>query len=252
MTVESEIREIEIDPGSKNPPDLNRIKTAWKDLKEDRTHANFPCFCPSCLYQAHKKVGGRFDKEAFFLDWLLFEIKLSLVNQTEKIVFKDTFDRGQIKIFVDSREFFKVRGSIKALSEFVEKNFSEINPDYQRINLRLWRFRKSGVLKMLEEKISMEWWNAHPVDFRKNESWKLLNLAQRIADFIYSRPEKSATQREICRRFFQKKSVEDLEDMRFWLKTNYGIGWKKRKKKNQIIYFGEMKNARGRFLRVGL
>ena len=249
MTVEPETKEIIIDEGSKYPPDLDRIKTTWKNLVEDKIHSDFLCLCPSCLYQIQKKDGGRFDKEVFFLDWLHFEIKFSLVNQ--KIT--QSLEIGsKPKTYIDMRELFKVRGSIRALSKFIEKKFPEIDHNYQRIKLKLWRFKKSGILKKLENKITKEWSKTHPVEHRKNEFWKMLRLTQRIANFIYSRPDKSAIQRDICRKFFQKKSVDDLEEIRSWLNINYGILWDKGKREDQIIYYGTMKSSRGRFMKTGL
>jgi len=249
MPVEPETKEIIIDEGSKYPPDLDRIKTAWKNLVEDKIHSDFLCLCPSCLYQTQKKDGRRFDKEVFFLDWLHFEIKFSLVNQ--KIT--QSLEIGsKPRIYVDMREFFKVRGSIRALSEFIEKKFPEIDHNYQRIKLKLWRFKKSSILKKLEIKITQEWSKTHPVDHRKNEFWKMLRLTQKITDFIYSQSDKSAYQRVIRRKFFQKKSVDDLIEMRSWLNTNYGILWGEGKRKDQIIYYGTMKSSRGRFMKIGL
>jgi hypothetical protein len=248
MTVERSINEIETFYGI-NPPDLHRIRAAYEDLIKGRIHSEFLCFCPSCLHHAHKKSGGRFDKEIFFLDWLLFEIQLSRVNQTEKIVFDGPFDKGKPKIFVEGADFinfFTARGSIRALSAFIEINFPDINPSPSRLNLRLWRFKKSGALKETEKLIVAEWYKIHPApDPRKGEFWKALKLAQRIADFINSRPQGTATQRELCRRFFQRRTLEDLKSFRPWLKLK-GISWQVGEKKNRTRYFG-VKNARRRF-----
>lgn len=252
MTVELKTEEIIIDEGSKYPPDFDQTKTTWKNLVEDKTHSDFLCLCPSCLYWVHKKDGGKFDKEVFFLEWLHFEIKLSLVNQ--KII--QSLEIGsKPKFHVNMRELFKVRGSIRELSEFIKKNFSEIDHNCQRIKLKLWRLQKSGILGKLEIKISQEWRRKHPESAEKRKEWEKnwgdLRRAQKIADFIYSRLDKSAIQRVICRRFFQKKSVDDLEEMRPWLNTNYGILWDKGKRKDQIVYTGKRKSSRGRFFKVG-
>ena len=103
--------------------------------------------------------------------------------------------------------------------------------------MKLWRLQKSGILGKLEIKISQEWRRKHPESAEKRKEWEKnwgdLRRAQKIADFIYSRLDKSAIQRVICRRFFQKKSVDDLEEMRPWLNTNYGILWDKGKRKDK-------------------
>lgn len=248
MTVDNEI-EISCE---KNPPDLNKIKNAWEDLINARVHADFLCLCPSCLYQTYREEGGRLDKEIFFLDWLYFEIKLSMVDQR---ITQSLEVGSKPKISVDMREFFNVPGSIKVLSEFIETNFPDINHDYKRIKLKLWRFKKSGVLKYLEQKKIKIWMKAHPVK-RKDHPLIKLKLLQKIADFIYSQPEHKALEREIYRKFFQKKSVvdieEELDEMNPWLQANYGIFRKQGKRKDQIIYYGVLKTSRGRFFRVGI
>lgn len=248
MTVNPKIDENELDYG-KNPPDLPRIKEAWQDLINNKIHTDFLCFCPSCLYQAHKKDGGRFDKDVFFLDWLHFEIKLSLINQ--RTTYSLDSPGFNPKTSVDMFELAEVRGSVKALSEFIEKNFpNDFNPNYKRIKKRLWRFRKSSTLKALEIKKTLEWFKNHPSESQK-ESLKNLNLAQRIADFIYSMPGRKVIQRDILRRFFQKKRLEDLEYLIPWLRDNYGIICEEGKRKDQVIYCGVLKTSRGRFLRFG-
>jgi len=250
--VMTERLEIEIWKGRENV-DIQRIKKFYTDLINDITHPE-ACSCPSCLFQEHKKQGGKYNKEIFFLSWLEFEILFSLVNQTEKIVFETVFDPGSYKRFIEGevevKKFLKGYGRIKALSEFVKKNFPEIDHNQKRLKLRLWRFKKSGVELKAAKEIQKRYYKIHPFDFRKSDLQKF-KLAQKIADFIYSQPKQKTTQREICRKYFQKKSVEDLEEMRSLLNFNYGIIWDDGKRKNQIIYIGKMKSSRGVFFKVG-
>jgi len=206
----------------KSPVDLKRVRGAYADLMDGKTHSD-TCRCPSCLYKLHKEKRGRFDKEAFFLDWLELEVRLSLINQTEKIVFETAYDRGKNKTFIDGRDYFKSCGTLRALSNFIEKHFPDIDSNYRRIKLKLWRFRKSGVVKELEKEISFRYFRAHPA--KGKEDWKDLRFAQRIADYIYSLKNREATQRELRRHF--QKPIEKIEDLRPWLNGNYGIGWKR-------------------------
>jgi hypothetical protein len=233
----------------KIPIDLKRVRKTYADLIGDKTHAA-PCTCPSCEYQLHKTKGGNFDKEVFFLDWLSLEVKLSLINQTEKIVFETAYGRGKNTMSVEWRDFFKRWGTIQALADFVNNNFPDIDPSPRRIKLKLWRFRKSGIGASLEKEIILNGIKANPVDPKINKTRQALRLAQRVADYIYKRRDHAFTQRDL-RRFFQKP-VEELIDLRPWLDLNYGIVCKQGKRENQIVYTGTMKSGRGRFLRVGI
>lgn len=242
-----EVKEVESFWG-RNPIDLKRVIKTYADLMGDRTHAA-PCTCPSCLYHLHKTKGGGYDKEVFFLDWLSLEVKLSLINQSEKIVFETAYDRGKNKTSVDWKDLFRAWGTIQALADFVGDNFPDIDPSPRRIKLKLWRFRKSGVSATLGKEIILNAIKANSVDPEINETWRGLRLAQRVADYIYKRRGHAVTQRDL-RRFFQKP-VEELIDVRPWLDLNYGIVCKQGKRENQIVYTGTMKSSRGRFLRVG-
>jgi hypothetical protein len=233
----------------RNPVDLGRVKKAYADLIENKTHA-IPCTCPSCEYQLHKTKGGRFAKEVFFLDWLLLEVKLSMINQTEKMYWETAYGPSKIKFSVKWKDFFKAWGTIQELARFVSKYFPNIDPSPQRIKLKLWRFRKSGISASLEKEIILNGRKANPVDPKINENWQGLRLAQRVADYIYKKRGHAVTQRDL-RRFFQKP-VEELERLRPWLSANYGIDWKLGARKNQIIYFGTRETSRGRYLGVGI
>lgn len=240
----------EVDLGSrKNPVDLQRVKKAYADLMDDRTHS-VPCTCPSCKYQLHKTKGGRFNKEVFFLDWLSLEVKLSLINQTEKLVFETAYGHGKNTMSVEWKDLFRTWGAIQALARFVGDNFPDIDPSPRRIKLKLWRFKKSGVSAALEKEIFWDGREANPVDPKIDETWKTLQLAQRVADYIYDIRHHAVTRRELQR--FIQKPVEELEELRSWLELNYGIVCKNGKRINQIVYTGTMKSSRGRFLRFGI
>jgi hypothetical protein len=133
------IKEIETNFG-KESPDLKMIQAVYNDLIHDRTHPNFCCLRPCCLYQLHKKQGGKYSKEIIFLDWLQFEINISLRNRREMLVFDDPFEYFPIKKAItkfridgqDFIDFLKSRGSLKELSEFVKKYFPKVDHDWKR------------------------------------------------------------------------------------------------------------------------
>lgn len=232
----------------KNPIDLDRARKVWADLQGDKTHDN-NCACQSCKYQLHRKQGGRFDKEAFFLYWLELEVKLSLINQTERLVFSPLPSqlKEEYRTSVDARDYFRVKGTFRALAEYVGKYFPEIDPDVDRIKLKLWRFRKSGVDAAVEEEIRKNQLREMPPN---REGWQQLRLAQRIADYIYSRPHRQATQRELQR--YIQRPVDEIEGIRGWLSDNYAIILKKGSRKGQVIYYGRMNSSKGRILKVGV
>ena len=245
---EQDIEITPFDPG-KIPVDLQRVKRTYADLIGNKTHAA-PCTCPSCLYQLHKTKGGRFDKEVFFLDWLSLEVKLSMINLTEKMYWETAYGPPKSKFGFEWKDYFRTWGTIQELARFVGDNFPDIDPSPRRIKLKLWRFRKSGATAALVKEIILNGIRANPVDPKINENWRALRLAQRVADYIYKKRGRAVTQRDL-RRFFQKP-VEELIDLRPWLESNYGIVCKQGKKKNQIVYTGKMKSSRGRFLRIGI
>lgn len=231
------------------PVDHKRIKKFYQAIRDDKIHST-TCRCPSCLYQLYKKKGGRFDKESFFLDWLEAEIRLSRIETIEKTIFDSAYRRGEkARSFIDGRDYFKARrGSVRALAEYVKYNLPEINSDYRRIKLKLWRFRKSGILQELEKEIS-----AHELELNQ-KSWKEgfqgFRVAQRIADFVYSQKQHRADQRKI-RRLIQIP-VEKIEELRPFLLSNYRIECRLGKRKNQFIYIGTVTDGQGRFMRYGM
>jgi len=241
--------EVEIGFG-REPLDVPKIKKVYADLINGVTH-RAPCMCPSCSYQFYRKNykgrGDKFGKEIFFLDWLECEMRLSMIDTTEKIVYKNVFKKGSYIKTIDGVAYFKIRGVSRALSEFVKKEFPEINPKPQIIKLNLWRFKKSGIPQEIEKRINLESIKSKPGWKREwRQSIAPWSLAQRIADFIYSQPNRRATQRQLLRRFSNKRS-DDLEALHGWLELNYGINYQKGK---SIYYIGSMNTSRGKLLRI--
>jgi len=240
--------EYVVDEGKK-PPDLKRVMKFYGDLIADRTHTS-TCRCPSCLYQLHKRKGGRFDKESFFLDWLETEVRLSLINVVEKTIFDTAYRRrNKNRLFINGKDYFKAgRGSRRELSNFIKIHFPDNDSNYRRIKLKLWRFRKSGIVQELEKEISLRELETNPISWKETTSG--LRLAQRIADFIYRERPYRAEQRKIRRSI--QVPVEEIVALRPWLRSNYGIEWKLGRRKDQVIYFGNGENSRGRFLHFGM
>jgi hypothetical protein len=229
------------------PVNLEWAKETWRDLLNDRTHED--CRCPSCQYHLHRQKGGKFDKETFFLYWLELEVELSLIPQTDRLIFS-TLSRpqdGGWRTSVTWRDFSRVRGTIQGLADYVAKYFPAIDAGASRIKLKLWRFKKSGVIKALDDEfIDRRVKALGPAD----KGGGTVQLAQRIADCVYSRPDRTASQRDLQRQLHEP--ADNLEDLRQWLLLNYGITCRRGKRKGQMIYQGTMQSSRGRILRVGI
>jgi len=221
--------------------DVTKAKKVYDDLKNDRAHAA-PCSCPSCLYHEHKKQGGKYNKEAFFLSWLEFEIIVSMVKQEERIVFETAEGLGTYKIYIDGRELLKSmkgHGRIKALSEFLKNNFPEIDHNHKRLKLKLWRFKKSKAEAKAEREINNQWTKTAPKEKKEEweDSWKTLSLVQEISDYIRSLPNKRIDRSTLLRGKFQGKSVDDLKRIHGLLQFQ-GIFHKREGYRNKTtVYF---------------
>lgn len=247
----TELTPIPISDGydRKEEVDIQRAKKVYVDLINNIVHPG-SCLCPSCLYQFDKKYRGKYDKEIFFLSWLEFEVSLSLINQKEDLVFETAYDSGTFKKFIklsDTKNLIKGYGRIKALSNFIKKNFPEIDHNHKRLKLRLWRFKKSGIELKIEREIRRK--NIKPEEQKIwKRNWDDLKFAQRVVNFINSRPNKRVSQRELLRRF-SNKCKEDLERIQDSLKINWQIEIKPVKR--SIVYRSTMKSNKGRYWRVG-
>jgi len=221
--------------------DVIKAKKVYDDLINNRTHPE-PCCCPSCLYHEHKKQGGKYDKESFFLSWLELEIKISLVNQKEKIVFETAFDPGRDKKFIEGQDFFnfiKGRGRIKALSKFLKDNFPDIDHNHKRLKLKLWRFNKSEVELKASKEIGNRWTKAASKEKKEkwSNSWKIIRFANKVSNYIHSLPSKKIDRSTLLRRKFQGKTVDDLKEIHGLLQLQ-GIFHKREGYRNKTtVYF---------------
>lgn len=204
------------------------VNKVWNDLKDNVIHP-LPCECPSCQYQWYRKKnrnrGRKFDKESFFLEWLESQIRQSKIGTKQDWEYVEDYyerkpgDPSIVEIFLFRvMDYFYVRGLYSSISEFIRNNIPEsgINSKVQRIKLKIWRLRKSGILNEIWSEIDSEWHKEKPNAFKKEEQkilWASLKLAQKVADYINSRPQKKSSQRQLLRRFSNKK-VEDFEDIR--------------------------------------
>jgi len=205
------------------PGFIDKALEVYSNPQAEITHPP-PCDCPACLFNQYRKyprgAGHPFNKETFFLDWLLFEIKFAMLKITTAYV----GEKWEEKRYYNWRELFHVRGSIAEIIKFLTKyknrfpTITNINPG--RIKLSLWRFRKSGVSAVVEKEIILSGLKAQPADPKIKKTWGSLGFAQKVSDFIKSRPGKKASYREILRHFSNKRK-SDIENVLWALRGNY-------------------------------
>jgi len=140
----------------------------------------------------------------------------------------------------------------KFLNDFDRRLAVERAIKYTKIK----RYQRLGFLRLrsqLEYSIWDDWQRSQPgFSPHSKRTWKKsikpAILSQKIADFIYSLPEKKAMRRDLLRRFNIKRG--NLEELHDWLNFNYGIAI--RPEKSAVVYIGTMTTSNGRMLRIGV
>ncbi len=221
------------------PLDGDRIEYArgiYSKLQTGISH-RAPCSCPACLfalYQAKPRGPGHtFEKEVFFLSWLAYEIRWSMVNVTSAYVVGKR-ERYEEKDFVKLGDLSRVKGWIPELSRFLKahrKEFPGIDADQKRLKMRLWRFRKSRLESVLALQRDLQ----DPKQAALGKNWGPLCFAQHVADFINSRPGRRASFREVLRHFSNKRK-EDIEIVSGILQWNYQLHLRKEGRSCFFIY----------------
>ena len=211
--------------------DTGQIKRELENLDRDKTVPPEDSRC-SIRYQTYRRIhrgkGRRFDKETFFLDWLIRKIRFSKLNVVEKIVYKSDTGKGIRQYSIKPRQ--KVRGLEESVSDFIEKELPDngINIRPGRIRLKLWRFRKSGIEYKVEKALLAErekTLGSQPGRLKESkEEWKKLRFIYKVADFVRRRP--SATSRREVLRHFSNKRAADIEEISDVLEYDFGVEFK--------------------------
>lgn len=192
--------------------DLSWIKKTYSNLISGVTHPA-PCTCPSCcfdLYEMTYKARGRvFDRMTFFLDWLETEVRLSLIPVSVDY----DLEKPGLRLILKGnlRDFFDARGVFNLMAKILEEHFPKNKLSAETIKLRLWRFKKSGVRRELENARMLADPDLKNREQKTEENWERLRFTQKIVDYVNSQPGKSCTQREVLRHFHKK--VDDLSDI---------------------------------------
>lgn len=213
--------------------DLQKIKREFFNLMNDVTDPPKDNYC-SRLYHVYKrglkKRGRQFDKESFFLYELAQLIRNSKVIWAEKIIFKSEYDKGASQHSA-KKPGQKIRNIEKFVSDFIKKELpnSNINANPKRIKSKLWRIKKSAVLHkakkiVLSEKKKQE--RSQPDYFQKKQrrkkEWKKMRFIYKVADYILQSGSRGVSQRELLRRFSNKRK-QDIREILDILKFDCGI-----------------------------
>ena len=241
----------------------DKAKKVLKDLKENHIHS-VDCGCAACLFHTYKKTkpgkGRRYGKLTFFLMWLVHEVKMDRLKNEGKAEEITFLGRKAWKISpgeYDKTPYIdRVRKILDEL--YVDSELSGFGPDLEHLfnYLRIykWRMEKPNFLKLMDElaeKRRLEWMKTQPHLQRKLKyNLESLRFAQRVADFIYSQPNRQVSQRGLLRHFSNKKA-KHLEEVQKILKLNYGIKIKKGRNSKTFIYYTEAKTSKGIYWKVG-
>jgi len=86
----------------------------------------------------------------------------------------------------------------------------------------------------------------HPESPEKRKEWEKnwgdLRLAQRVANFIHSLPEKRISQRDLLRHFSNKR-INNLKEIHDYLKFNFRINLKKEGYRNKTTVYYVVKKS---------
>jgi len=211
-----------------------------REFTENKLHPA-PCICWLCLwrkYEENKPVGHPYD----FLTFLAWNI----VSELE-----DPFQNEEIKkISVKKLAKEVIRGlplfspETKAI---LKKRAWQLFEEHFNIYYRKKRYHTPKFLKLISQIEYLrykEWQRSKPEPvaiINLNKKYRTPgDIALGVANFVYSKPNRKATQRELLRHLNKHKT--DLEPLQEWLKFSYGI--EVRTEGRSIVYFGTMKSKK--------
>jgi len=225
----------------------NRYKQHFKDLVNEKIHPE-GCNCWLCLYRKHQEItarkkGRRRDPITFLLFDLIDDIK-SIYLIERGIAKKTTRDGKEIWEYpFGAKEAAPYRRKLKEILNKI--------PGCEQLRPRAYReAERMRFLRQLDELYYLIYLDQQKPE-KKSRGRKpkvSIRLIQDISDFIYSRPEKKASQREILRKFTTVREAE-LKELQPWLQVNHGIYFEKEGR--SPMYYGELKDGRGRYFTMG-
>ena len=234
----------------------------FKDLVNDEQHAHL-CNCWVCLWRQYEKrsrpKGGRkYDLVSFLVFSLIHDVKLAYLIK-EGIAKRKTWQGKEVWSYPVGK--LKKVGYINPVKRILKAvpGFGAITPEYLKtyadckferyFDQKRYRSDKFlNLLTELEHEILSGTQKAEPAKQGRRPKHRF-RIMQDVADFVYSQPEKKASQREILRAC-QTIDRRELEGMKKDLEKNFEIY--SEQEGRSIVYYGEMKDSRGRFWTVGI
>jgi hypothetical protein len=226
---------------------VSRNSRILEDFKEGRTHFP-PCVCWLCLwrkYEKSKSLGHPYDVLTFLAWDILCEIKDEFQDESVSKIPVGKLAKEIIRCLPIINPDSKL-----ALNEDMKELFEQHFIEYAYKK----RYQREKLLKIIAElrsQIDRDWKKSRPkpvaiINLKRQTPGV---LALKIARFIYSRPSRRATRREIQRH--TNKSKADLEGLHELLKVIYGINVQSRGKYESPVYLGTIRTDLTRLLRVG-
>ena len=204
---------------------IEDYKKLYWDLKNGIRHGDLFCGCPACFYP----VGGKIDKDNFFLLWLLYQIAERKKLKNQRIVLRHIYKEAinlMSSISPKKYEIPQKGGGDSRGSDFLKKyKVQDIIARYM-----------PRIIEAMIKKYKEDFWKSFPeVDLlqrmtdqlRLIKKWKIKedrqydNFQRRLFQFI--RKERAVTFRELYTHFSGKRSNQILPEIA--LPVAYGAGW---------------------------
>lgn len=236
----------------------NKYEKVYLDLRKNKTHSP-PCFCASCMYPRYLKrskhiKGRKFDKPAFYIWWMKFELKESYLmkrGKAEKVkYFGMTYINANEKDYENAPYLNEMKRILKNLPDCDNFFYPNVKTYLTYIMQYLNRIKKKEsflkIIRELETEIYWEWKKSQPEYTQEHLNFEDFNFAQRVSDYIQKKG--NVDQRDLLRHFSAKRK-EHLSKIWDLLKINHAIDIQK--KGRTLSYVPKMK-TKGRYWRVGI
>lgn len=199
-----------------------------------------PCTCPACLYAEYQKSkkgpGKPIGKYMFFLDWLIWRIKMEAIEKECKISpVTIYFNQELANHFPGSltwpafEEKYNKAPYLKRALMIIDSLYEEFEEleflNYEVLRVYKARFDNDRFIKLIEslqQKRAEALYNEPEKKKEVKATWERLRFAQRVADFVKSKPGRKANHREILRHFSNKRK-SDIKNISWLLCGNYQI-----------------------------
>lgn len=201
------------------PREVREVKEVLTRLCLNEEHGDPTCFRACCTYREYlrtteAKKGRKFDWETFFLEWL-----------SHAVIYFARVEGGPTENYSGIRvplPFPEVPAIYRETSRFIEKYLGDLgnletNP--KRIKMKVWRLRKSGILKGIERRLLARAYQTGAIARSGIDH----DLMRQMIDFILSRPRKKIEESVLLRHFPGKDKMRDFDPIFNFLNLEGGV-----------------------------